>query len=166
MMRILGIDPGFGRLGYGVIEVAGRDQCRALSFGCIETDKQAPHAERLRQIFVGVNKLCDEYAPTRMAVEELFFHKNVNTALGVGEARGVVLLVAAERGIPVSEYQPLTVKLTITGDGRAKKQQIQKMIQLLLHLDQPPKSDDAADALAVALVAARSAWREDLARNF
>ena len=165
MMRILGIDPGFGRLGYGIVDVEGRSE-QAVTFGCVETDKHLPHEQRLQQIFVAVNGLIDLYQPAHLAIEELFFHKNVNTALGVAEARGVVLLAAAERGIPVSEHQPLAVKLAIAGDGRAEKSQIQKMIQLLLHLDQSPKSDDAADALAVALVAARSAWREDLTRNF
>lgn len=160
-MRILGIDPGFGRLGYGIIEVQGRDE-KAITFGCIETDKNFSHAERLQQIFVAVNGLIDTCQPTHLAIEELFFHQNVNTALGVSEARGVVLLAAAERGITISEHQPLSVKLTITGDGRADKQQIQKMIQMLLKLDQPPTPDDAADALAIALTAGRHLWQTSL----
>ncbi|MBI4098465.1 MAG: crossover junction endodeoxyribonuclease RuvC [Candidatus Magasanikbacteria bacterium] len=157
-MRILGIDPGFGRLGYGIVEVEGRGE-KAITFGCIETEKNLPRQERLQQIFVAVNDLMDTWAPTHLAIEELFFNQNVNTALGVGEARGVVLLAAAERGLAVSEHQPLSVKLTITGDGRADKRQIQKMIQMLLKLDQPPKPDDAADALAIALTAARHLWQ-------
>jgi len=158
MTRILGIDPGFGRLGYGIVEGEGRNE-KAVTFGCVETDKKLPHEQRLRQIFVAVNGLIDTWAPTHLAIEELFFNQNVNTALGVGEARGVVLLAAAERGLTTSEHQPLSVKLTITGDGRADKRQIQKMIQLLLALDQPPTPDDAADALAIALTAARHLWQ-------
>lgn len=154
-MRVLGIDPGFGRLGYGIVEVEGRNE-KAITFGCIETDKNLPHEQRLRQIFVAVNELINTHHPTHLAVEELFFNQNVNTALRVGEARGVVLLAATERGLSISEHQPLTVKLTIAGDGRAEKSQIQKMIQMLLHLDQVPTPDDAADALAVALTAGRS----------
>lgn len=162
MTRILGIDPGFGRLGYGVIELIGARDEHMLTFGCVETDKNFSHAERLQQIFVAVNGLIDTHQPTHLAIEELFFHQNVNTALGVAEARGVVLLAAAERGLTISEHQPLSVKLTITGDGRADKRQIQKMVQLLLKLDQSPKSDDAADALAIALTAARHLWRASL----
>lgn len=158
MTRILGIDPGFGRLGYGIVEVEGHSE-KATVFGCIETDKNLPHQERLRQIFVAVQELIATHHPTHLAIEELFFHQNVNTALRVGEARGVVLLAAAERGMTVSEHQPLAVKLAIAGDGRAEKRQIQKMIQLLLRLDQPPTPDDAADALAIALTAARHLWR-------
>lgn len=162
MMRVLGIDPGFGRLGYGIVDVEGRME-EAVTFGCIETDKHLPHEQRLRQIFVAVNELIDTHHPAHLAIEELFFNQNVNTALRVGEARGVVLLAAAERGITISEHQPLAVKLTIAGDGRAEKQQIQKMIQLLLKLDQLPTPDDAADALAVALTAARNLWHRSLA---
>jgi len=157
-MRILGIDPGFGRLGYGIVEVEGHSE-KAVTFGCVETDKQVSREHRLQQIFVAVQNLIDTHHPTHLAIEELFFNHNVNTAIGVGEARGVVLLAAAERGIAVSEHQPLSVKLTVTGDGRADKQQIQKMIQLLLKLDQPPTPDDAADALAIALTAARHLWQ-------
>lgn len=159
---ILGIDPGFGRTGYGVIEVETHNKYNTLAFGCFETGKHLLHPERLRMIFEKMNELMDEYKPSRLAIEELFFHKNVNTALGVGEARGVILLSAAQRGIPVTECTPLNVKLTITGNGRAEKRQVQKMIQLLLGLDKMPKPDDAADALAVAITAARSVWQEAL----
>ncbi|MEK7481405.1 MAG: crossover junction endodeoxyribonuclease RuvC [Patescibacteria group bacterium] len=162
MTRILGIDPGFGRLGYGIVEVDGRSE-KAVVFGCVETDKNLPHEQRLREIFVAVNNLVDTWHPAHFAVEELFFNQNVNTAIGVGEARGVVLLAAAERGMSVSEHQPLAVKLSITGDGRADKQQVQKMVQLLLKLAHPPTPDDAADALAVALTAARNLWQRSLA---
>lgn len=161
-MRILGIDPGFGRLGYGIIELGAHHQHKVLTYGCFETEKTMRREERLHLISQKIQKLFDEFQPERLAIEELFFNKNVNTALGVGEARGVVLLVAAERGIAVSEYKPLQVKLAITGDGRADKQQIKKMVQLLLKMDKPLTQDDAADALAVALVAAQSAWQTGL----
>ena|SRR3989338_6716618 len=161
-MRILGIDPGFGRLGYGVIEIGTHHAHTVLTYGCFETEKTMRREERLHLISQKIKALCDEFQPSRLAIEELFFNKNVNTAIGVGEARGVVLLVAAERAMPVSEYKPLQVKLAITGDGRAEKFQIQKMIQLLLRMDHAPKPDDAADALAIALCAAQHAWQEKL----
>jgi len=161
-LRILGIDPGFGRTGYGIIEVETHNRYNTLAFGCFETEKHLPHHERLKMIFKKMKELMGEYKPNRLAIEELFFHKNVTTALGVGEARGVILLAAAQRGMPITECTPLNVKLTITGSGRAEKRQVQKMIQLLLGLDQMPKPDDAADALAVAITAARSVWQEAL----
>ena len=161
-LKILGIDPGFGRTGYGVIEVEGHNNYKTLTFGVFETEKHLPHHERLKMIYEKMTELLDEFKPQRLAIEELFFHKNVTTALGVGEARGVIMLAAAQRGLPITECSPLNVKLTITGNGRAEKRQVQKMIQILLRLDQMPKPDDAADALAVALTAARSVWQESL----
>ena len=171
VMRILGIDPGFGRVGYGVIEQsknssasapvqsggAGNDW-RALAYGCIETSAKKSFVDRLAEIHAELKRLIKEYQPTRVAVEELFFFKNVKTAIEVGQARGVILLTAVESGLPVDEFTPLQVKQAMTGYGRADKNQMQTLVALLLGIKDKIKSDDAADALAVALCAGHSLW--------
>jgi len=156
---ILGIDPGFSRIGWGVIVQAGSDW-RVINYGCIETSMKDPFVERLVELHKGILQLIKKYQPTRLAVEELFFFKNLKTAIKVGQARGVILLAAVESRVQVDEFTPLQVKQSITGYGRAEKCQIQKMVQTILNLKSKIKSDDAADALAVALCAGQSLWKK------
>lgn len=156
---ILGIDPGFGRVGYGIIErVSDGREWRAVAFGCIETSPKKSFVERISEIHEELENLIKKYKPTRMAVEELFFFNNVKTAIEVGQARGVILLTGVENNLPIDEFTPLQVKQAITGYGRAEKDQMQKMVSVVLGLKQKVKSDDAADALAVALCAGQSLW--------
>lgn len=159
--RILGIDPGFGRIGYGVIEKKNNDW-RAVSYGCLETSRKKPFVGRLVEIHEGVGKLIKKYKPTCLAVEELFFFKNAKTAMEVAQARGVIVLTAVEQGLPVDEFTPLQVKQAMTGYGRAEKGQMQKLVAMLLGIKEKIKSDDAADALAVALTAGQALWIKEL----
>jgi crossover junction endodeoxyribonuclease RuvC len=149
-MIVLGIDPGTARTGYGLVERSG-SQLRAIEYGCLETVSTQALPQRLLEIHNGVLELIDAHQPGFLGVERLFFNRNVQTAFAVGQARGVVLLAAAERGIPVFEYGPHEVKLAVTGYGRAGKDQVQRMVQLVLGMPALPKPDDAADALAVAI---------------
>jgi crossover junction endodeoxyribonuclease RuvC len=149
-MRTLGIDPGTAILGWGVVEERG-DARVALGYGVLRTEPDTPQHERLLVLFEGLQRLIREFQPDEGAVEELFFGKNVNTALTVGQARGVVLLALAQAGLPIGEYKPLAVKQAIAGYGAADKRQMQEMVRLTLGLEAIPRPDDAADALAVAL---------------
>lgn len=149
--RILGIDPGFGRMGYGIVEEAGRDRFYAVAYGCLETPKADAFTNRLLAIEKECKKLLKNFKPDLVAIEQLFFSKNVTTGIAVSHARGVILLTCAHAGVPILEFNPLQIKQTITGYGAAKKDQMQRMVQMLLHMKEFPKSDDAADALAVAL---------------
>lgn len=149
-MIVLGIDPGTATTGYGV--VTDRDsQPIMVAYGAILTPSDQALPDRLITIHTEMLRLIDQYQPEQAAVEQLFFNKNVRTALAVGHARGVVLLALAERQVPIFEYTPLEVKQAVTGNGRADKKQIQEMIKILLELDKIPKPDDAADALAIAV---------------
>lgn len=159
---ILGIDPGFGRVGFGVIEQIHKNDWRALSYGCIETSAKSEFVRRLAEIHDELERIIKKYKPTRLAVEELFFFKNVKTATEVGQARGVILLTGVENGLAIDEFTPLQVKQAVTGYGRAEKEQMQKMAALLLGIKGKIKSDDAADALAVALCAGQSLWVKKL----
>lgn len=150
---ILGIDPGFAITGYGIIEKKGKSEARAVDYGCFITDKENEFAMRLKIIHKELTAIIKKYKPDLIAVEELFFCKNVKTALMVGHARGVVLLTAMQAGVALKELTPLQVKQGITGYGKADKRQIQKMVQIILKLKEIPKPDDAADALAVAITA-------------
>ena len=149
-MIVLGIDPGTAIMGYGIVEYKNSKH-KSLTYGALRTGKDEKTEERLRQLFLGVNRLLDEYKPDVMAVEELFFNRNTTNAISVGQARGVALLAAGLRNIPVGEYTPLQVKQAVVGYGRAEKHQIQFMIKKILGLEETPKPDDAADALAVAV---------------
>lgn len=149
-MRIVGIDPGTARIGWGVIEGA-KQRFTLVKYGCIETDKSNQPYHRLQEIYQEVFGLLQTERPDQVVVERLFFARNVTTAMGVSQARGVILLAAANANLPVFEYTPLQVKQAVTGHGRAEKKQVQTMIKMLLHLTETPKPDDAADALAVAL---------------
>lgn len=153
-MIILGIDPGIARMGWGVIEEV-RQKPRAIAYGCFETNKETPYKERLRAVHDELARLIKQYTPDRVAVEKLFFSKNVKTALTVGEARGVIMLTCGELQAQVFEISPKEVKQALTGYGQADKQQMQKMVQLILKLKEIPKPDDAADALAIALAGVR-----------
>jgi len=154
-MIIFGVDPGFAITGYGVIEYKN-NKFRTLDYGVIETEAKTELPQRLCIINDRLNGLLAQYKPDAMSVEELFFNTNIKTAIAVGHGRGVVLLTAAKAGIPVYEYTPLQVKQAVVGYGRAKKEQVQYMVKVLLGLDSIPKPDDAADALAVAICHAHS----------
>ncbi len=160
---IIGIDPGFGRVGYGIIEkVSDGREWQSVDFGCIETSAKKTFVERISEIHEELIRLIKKHKPTRMAVEELFFFKNLKTAVEVGQARGVILLTGVENGLPIDEFTPLQVKQAITGYGRAEKDQMQKMVAMVLGIKEKIKSDDAADALAVALCAGQSLWMSRL----
>lgn len=149
-MKVLGIDPGIARLGWGVIEEKAGVQ-KAIVYGCITTKKTAPEPERLSQIFVQLKEIIEQHKPQTMAIEDLFFATNAKTAFQVGQARGVVLLAAAQAKLPVASYSPLKIKMAMVGYGQAQKHQVQQMVTSMLGLRQAPKLDDTADALAVAL---------------
>lgn len=154
-MKILGIDPGIGRMGWGIIE-AQSSKLRAQSYGCLETKPNSPVEDRLQSIYEFVSKLVKKEKPDALAIEDLFFSNNAKTAFAVGQARGVVLLAAGENKLPITIYTPLQVKMAITGYGRAEKGQIGQMVKTLLYLDSVPKPDDTCDALAIAITHAFS----------
>ena len=154
---ILGIDPGTAITGYGVVTDAGNGPS-ALTYGVIRTPAKQELSLRLVTIYAELNDLLERYQPDAVAVEELFFSKNARTALSVGHARGVVLLAVARRQIPLFHYKPSQVKQAVTGYGAADKRQIQEMMRMLLGLDDIPRPDDAADALAIAICHLNSAW--------
>ncbi len=153
-MTILGIDPGIQTTGYGVIQKkkgSGQLGLQCIAYGCITTPKEKTRGERLWLLEKGLIKLFSEYKPDIMAVESIFFFKNLKTVMPVSEARGVILLVGAKKKIPLYEFTPLQVKLAITGYGRADKKQLQRMSKEILQLSAVPKPDDAADALSIAV---------------
>ncbi len=154
---ILGIDPGTAITGYGVVQEAAHSP-RALAYGVIRTPANQPLPLRLVTIYAELNALLERHQPNAVAVEEVFFSKNARTALSVGHARGVVLLAVAQRGIPLFHYKPTQVKQAVTGYGAADKRQVQDMVRMLLGLDEIPRPDDAADALAIAICHLNSAW--------
>lgn len=149
-MTVLGIDPGIGRLGWGIVEKQGI-KAKAIVFGCIETPKEDTLPKRLQAIYEHITNLIVQYQPDAVAVEELFFNTNVSTAFSVGQARGVVLLVASLHNLPVTSYTPAQVKSAVAGYGKADKAQVGRMIKLTLRLAKVPTPDDTADALAIAL---------------
>ncbi|MBI2099325.1 crossover junction endodeoxyribonuclease RuvC [Candidatus Uhrbacteria bacterium] len=152
-MVILGIDPGVERMGYGIIEYSGGTH-NPLSHGLISTSRKLEHGERLAELHTALKELITKHKPDLVAVEKLFFSKNIKTAMRVGEARGVVILSAAEQGIPIVELTPNEVKVSVAGYGKADKRQVQKMITTLLNLKETPKPDDVSDALAIAFTGA------------
>lgn len=154
-MIILGIDPGTATTGYGIIELKkNQKKPTFIACGCIKTFPQSSPEERLKKIYNELNKLIGKYRPNVLVVEKLFFFKNAKTAMPVSQARGVILLAGAKKKLPIYEFTPLEVKMNIVGYGRAQKIQIQKMIKLLLDLNEIPRPDDAADALGLALCCA------------
>ena len=154
-MRVLGIDPGYGRVGYGAIEEQG-NRLKALAYGVIETGAKMAFEERLLAIHKAVRDLVKKHRPDEVSLETLFFSKNTKTALKVAEARGVIRLALAALKVPVLECSPQDVKLALAGFGGADKGQVTRMVTRLLGLAEPPRPDDAADALALGLAALRS----------
>ena len=150
-MKILGIDPGIGICGFGLIEASSRASARALDYGVVTTKVDAPMPGRLNELYESLEEVLEQTQPEMVAVEKLFFSKNITTGIAVAEARGVILLVAERRGVPIYEYTPNQIKMTLTGYGAATKTQIEEMVRVHLGLEKKPKPDDAADALAVAI---------------
>ncbi len=158
-MIIMGIDPGLALMGFGVMETDGY-RFRTLDYGVVDTPAGMDEPDRLLMLWDGLNALLKQYKPEAVAVEELFFNKNVKTAVSIGQARGVILLAVKTCGIPLYEYTPLQVKQAVVGYGRAEKKQIQLMVKTILNLKDIPKPDDAADALAIAIAHANNAAME------
>lgn len=155
-MRILGIDPGVATIGFGLIE-ADRANVRLLQYGVITTPAKLPLSNRLFQISQDMSQLLDQFKPQEMAVEELFFSRNITTGIAVAHGRGVILLEAERAGVPAYEYTPMQVKQAVAGYGGADKRQVMLMTQRLLKMKDVPRPDDAADALAIAICHGRSA---------
>jgi crossover junction endodeoxyribonuclease RuvC len=154
-MRIIGIDPGIARTGWGVIDVQS-SKFIVKNYGCIETPKELSLEKRLDQLYKEIISIMTAEQPEAFAIEELFFNTNAKTAMVVGQARGVVLLAAAQHNLSVAVYTPLQVKIAVTGYGRAEKKQVGQMIKIILKLEAIPKLDDTADALAIAITHAFS----------
>lgn len=155
-MRILGIDPGYATIGYGVVDYDGV-RFKTVGYGAITTPPDMPFADRLDSIYQDMLCLIDKYAPEEMSVEKLYFNTNTTTAIAVAEARGVILLAARHRGVGIFEYTPLQVKSAVTGYGKAEKRQVMEMVKSFLSLRAVPKPDDTADALALAICHVHSA---------
>lgn len=154
-MVILGIDPGIGRMGWGIIQ-SQNSKLKSQNFGCLETSPKDSIEERLLTIYKFVDPLIKKYKPDALVTEELFFNTNSKTAMIVGQARGVVIVCGAMNHVPIFSYTPLQVKTALTGYGRAEKQQVGQMVKIILGLSTIPKIDDTTDALAVAITHANS----------
>ena len=152
-MIILGIDPGTATTGFGLIESS--PEIKYLGHGCIKTSSKLPAEQRLKEIHQKLSIIIKECQPDALAIETLYFFKNLKTAMPVSEARGVILLAAAQKKIPIYEFTPLQAKMAVVGYGRAEKKQVQEMVKLLLDLEEVPKPDDSADALAIAICHSR-----------
>lgn len=149
-MRIMGIDPGFATLGYGIIEKKG-NHFSVCGYGAVTTAPGIPMPDRLKQIYCELMEIIAEYEPDAASIEELFFNTNITTAIQVAQARGVAILACANSGVSIAEYTPLQIKLGLVGYGRAEKKQVQQMVKTILNLKEVPKPDDTADALAAAI---------------
>ena len=154
-MRILGIDPGYGITGFGIVD-AQRNNFRLLQYGAITTPPGTDFPLRLQMIYNDMTQLLQVAQPDCVAIEELFFGQNVTTGIGVAQSRGVILLAVQQAGLPIYQYKPMQVKQSVVGYGNATKHQVQDMTKRILHLSATPKPDDAADAIAIALCHARS----------
>jgi len=157
-VRIIGIDPGYAILGYGIVEKKGNN-FTTCHFGAITTDSKADMTDRLKYIYNSLMDIIFEYEPEVASIEELFFNTNSKTALLVGQARGVAILACANSGVEVNEYTPLQIKQALVGYGRAEKAQVQMMVKTILNLKESPKPDDTADALAAAICHGNSSGR-------
>ena len=155
-MRILGIDPGYATIGFGVVDT-DRGQVHMVTYGAITTSAGIPLSRRLYQISTDMEELIAQVKPDVIAVEELFFNNNVKTAINVAQARGIILVVGCQNNIPTYEYTPLQVKQAVVGYGRADKIQVQKMVKTILKVDVLPKLDDITDSMAIAICHAHSA---------
>ena len=149
-MRILGIDPGYAIVGYGVLEY-DNVRFKVVNYGAITTEPETPFDKRLLEIHTDMCSILDKFKPDCMSIEKLYFNTNTTTGIDVAQARGVTMLAAAQRDIPIYEYTPLQVKVAVTGYGRAEKRQMQEMVKNILRLNAVPKPDDTADALAIAI---------------
>ncbi len=149
-MRIIGIDPGYAILGWGIVDLRG-NKFTPVAYGAVTTDKDMDMPDRLKHLYSRLMEIIVEYRPEEAAVEELFFNKNITTAIQVGQARGVAILACANSGLEISEYTPLQIKQALVGYGRAEKKQVQMMVKTILNLKEIPKPDDTADALAAAV---------------
>ena len=149
-MRVLGLDPGYAIVGWGVVDYVG-NRFTPVDYGAVTTAAGTPFERRLCQVYDGVDRVLEACRPEAISLEQLFYQHNQTTVIGVAEARGVILLAAARRGVPVFEYTPMQVKQAVTGYGKAVKKQVQEMTRVLLRLDAVPKPDDTADALALAI---------------
>ncbi|WP_010270764.1 crossover junction endodeoxyribonuclease RuvC [Paenibacillus senegalensis] len=154
-MRVMGIDPGIAIVGFGFIDKQG-SKLVPVQYGSIQTEAHTDPAVRLKQVYEATNELIDKYKPQAVAIEKLFFNRNVTTAFAVGQARGVIMLAAVQHGLSIAEYTPLQVKQAVVGYGKAEKKQVQQMVKMFLNLSAVPKPDDVADALAVAICHAHS----------
>lgn len=150
-MRIIGIDPGTGILGFGVIDVGTRNKIKLVTAGVVTTPAHTPIDVRLEDIYDSLTEIISETRPAVMSIEKLFFGQNVTTAMSVAQARGVAMLAGRKGALPITEYTPMQIKQTVTGYGKADKKQIQEMVRLQLGLQEVPKPDDCADALAAAI---------------
>ena len=155
-MRILGIDPGFALMGYGVVDQIG-SKFQPVEYGSLSTSKDDIMQDRLKQLYDGLTDIISRTKPECCAIEELFFNRNITTAIFVAQARGVAILACANAGIPVAEYTPMQIKQAIVGYGKADKKQMQNMTKMILGLQEVPKPDDTADALAAAICHGNSA---------
>ena len=155
-MRILGIDPGYAIMGYGIVDYKG-SRFTPVVYGSITTEAHTPNEERLMTLYDELSDIIRKYEPEEVSIEELFYNTNATTAIMVGEARGTALLACAKAGLRVSEYTPLQIKSALTGYGRAEKKQVQAMVKMILNLSEVPKPDDTADALAAAICHAHHA---------
>ena len=149
-MRILGIDPGYAIIGWGVIDCVA-NKYRVCGYGAITTEAHTDFSERLAKIYTDLNEIITHFKPDVMSIEKLFFNDNAKTAIDVAQARGVIILSAKQNGLEIAEYTPLQVKQAVTGYGRAEKNQVQEMTKMMLKLSEIPKPDDTADALALAV---------------
>lgn len=154
-MRILGIDPGIAIVGFGFIDKIG-SKLVPVQYGSIQTEAHKDPGLRLKEVYDATVQLIAKYKPEALAIEKLFFNRNVTTAFTVGQARGVMILAGVQAGLPIAEYTPLQVKQAVVGYGKAEKRQVQEMVKILLKLSAVPKPDDVADALAVAICYAHS----------
>jgi crossover junction endodeoxyribonuclease RuvC len=163
-MRILGIDPGYAILGYGIIDVKG-NKFSPVDYGAVLTEASMDMPRRLKTLYGSLAQLIRKYEPDEASIEELFFNNNAKTAILVGEARGVAVLACADGGLPIGEYTPLQIKQALVGYGRADKKQVQFMVKTMLGLESVPKPDDTADALAAAICHAHSKGRRDILKG-
>lgn len=154
-LRVMGIDPGIAIVGFGFIDKNG-SKLTPVQYGCIQTEAHTPDEDRLLHVYEGTVQLIEKYQPDTVAFEKLFFNRNVTNAMSVSQARGVMILAAKQKGLPIAEYTPMQVKQAVVGYGKAEKRQVQEMIRMFLNLQKIPKPDDVADALAVAVCHAHS----------
>ena len=160
-MRILGIDPGYAIMGWGILDMAG-NHFSVVDYGSITTDAKMEMPERLKHLYNQLSAIIAEYTPEEVAIEELFFANNAKTAIQVGQARGVAILACVNAGLSIAEYTPLEIKQALVGYGRADKKQVQAMVKAILNLQEVPKPDDTADAVAAAICHGHSRGRRNI----